>query len=870
MTRAIRALLARLVSSLRAIVGLRPDDDLRAELESHLQLHIDESIRRGMSFDEARRNALLAAGGLTVAAELGHERRGLPVVENFATDLRYALRALRSKPGYTAAVVLTLALGIGANSAMFTIVNAVVLRPLPYPRPDRIVSLSVSQKGEDIGVADDRSYFAWHDGARSLTLAAFAAMEGIVTTRAAGPESMRGMQITESYFSVLGVRPLTGRTFTADEYRPHGARVAMLSEGLWRRAFGADSSILGHTVEIDGAPATVVGIMPASLATQRPVMFWLPYRIEPPSNPSSTFFYFVLGRLRDGASMDAARAELLHISRQIDGQRSVPDRGIAPVLMTWHDRRYGDRRKPLLLFLSAVGVLLLIACANLANLTLARSADRQRETAVRLALGAGKWRVVRGMLYESALLSLGGALLGLVLGVTSIKYVVRLSPASVGNVGDIHLDAIVLLFTLVVAVATAGAFGFIPAVIAARAKVHQALSSGGPRSGGSKAQQFARRVLVVAQLATTLVLLTAAGLVTRTFWRVASIDTGFRSDHLIAATFRLPQSRYSPETAAPFLSELLARARRQPGVESAALVDAPPLMGGMTITTTDSAGRRSPPTTVVRVGPDYFRTIGATIQAGRAIDSTDRPGTTPAVVVNATLARRLFPSGSAVGRTVPLRGTNSLIVGVVHDVIQRDFEAAPAGAAYQPLAQSEMSTYMNLVVRTSGPIEPVETELTHIVQSIDRALAPPAFKAMSDAVAEEIAPRRFTFVLLSIFAALATALATIGLYGVLAHVVASRTREIGIRVALGADPRRVTRMVLWQGVVLALVGVGIGAIASTFTVRTVRTLVYGMSVYDPWTFAAGATLLIGVCLAASYVPARRASRVDPVIALRAD
>lgn len=866
---ALRALLARSIASLRTLAGSpRADAEMRDELESHLAMHVEENLRRGMTPETARRDALLAAGGLTLAAESVRERHGLAPVENVVTDLRYAARALRSKRGFTAAVVLTLGLGIGANTAMFTIVNAVVLRPLPYPRPDRIVSLSVSYKGVDAEVVDDRDYFAWSGAATSLTMAAVGGMTGVVTT-GFGPEEIRGTAVTAPYFDVFGVRPLIGRTFTAEDERPNRPRVIVLSEQLWRRGFGAERSIVGRAVTLDGKLVTVVGVLPASFTSPRRAQFWLPYHLEPATG-GSTFYYQTVARLRDGVSLSAARAELATITRRIDAQRPATERGLGPVVMTLHERRYGDRRRPLLLLFAAVGVLLLIACANLANLALARAASRHREFAVRLALGAGRWRLVRYMLCESVLLALGGAALGLALSMASVGYVVRLSPASVGNAEGIRIDSTVLLFTLGVAVAAGVIFGLIPAFAAARGDLHRALSAGGPRAGGSPRQQLARRVLVVGQLATALVLLTAAGLVARTFWRVASIDPGFRPERLVAATVRLPEPRYSDRTAGPYFEELLERVRHLPGVESAALADTPPLAGvRMSVTTKDSAGRETPRMDVVAVGPDYFRTIGATIVAGRPINPTDAEASPRVVVVNATLARQLFPGTTAVGKTMAFRG-GATIVGVASDVLQRELEHAEPRVVYMPVTQDGMSTYMRVMVRASGPPGSVEAAVTQIARSIDPALPPPAFTTMDQALAEAVAPRKFTFVLLGIFAALAASLAVIGLYGVLAHLVAARTREIGIRVALGADSRRVTRLVLGQGMALAIMGVGVGVAASLATVRTVRTLVYDMSVYDPWTFAAGATLLVVVSAVASYVPARRASRVDPMVALRAE
>jgi len=842
-------------------------------------MHIDENLRRGMSPDEARRAAHLATGGLTAAAESAREQRGLPLVEGLVDDVRYAARALVAKPGYSIAVVLTLALGIGANTAMFTIVNAVVLRALPYPQPDRLLSISTSSKGEDRGVVDDVNFVAWRDNAHTVTLSVARGTDGVFTT-AGGPEELSGMQVSTDYFSVFGVRPVTGRTFTNEEDRPGGAPVVVVREDLRQRLLGTDQPMVGRVVTIDGVPHTVIGELPASFATSRHALYWVPLRMREPERPHaltraqpgvSTFFYSVYARLRDGASIQSARAELGLITKRAESERESEWRGITPVVMTLHERRFGDRRKPLLLLFSAVGVLLLITCANLANLSLARAAGRQREMAVRLALGAGRWRLARALLCESTLLALAGGAAGLLVAKASVAYIAHLSPPSLAGIEGITVDTSVLAFTLGVALITGFAFGVAPAAAAARGDINGILSLAGSRSTASAAQQTTKRLLVVAQLATALVLVTAAGLVTRTFVRVASIHTGFEPEHLAEVTLRLPQSRYDAARATVFFDALLPRVRALPGVLLAAYVRGSPLGRAFTFTTTDSAGHKSAPIDAVEAGGDYFRTIGATIREGRAFDDRDRAGAERVVVINDVLANRVFPQGGAVGRTVTsYGGSTARVVGIVNNIVQRELEAAPSPAVYLPIRQEGLGTYVNLMVRTEGRPAAVQPSIVRLVQALDPSLAPPPIALMADVVDVQIAPRRFTFVLLAIFAALALLLAVIGLYGVLANLVADRAREIGIRVALGANPGRVTRLVLAQGAALATIGIGLGMAGSVIAVRSVRSLVYDMSVYDPWTFAAGASLLAFVSLLAAYIPARRASRVDPVIALRAE
>jgi len=581
-------------------------------------------------------------------------------------------------------------------------------------------------------------------------------------------------------------------------------------------------------------------------------------------------YYDVVGRLRDGATAEGLRSELAAITRRLDATRPVPERGLTPIVMTLHDRLFGERRTPLLLLFGAVGILLLIACANLANLALARTTGRRREIAVRLALGASSWRLVRYALSESLLVSVGGAGLGLVLSEAAVRYFTRLSPASVGKVEGIHADARVLLFTLAVAAVAGIVVGLIPALFAIRQDPQQALAAGSARVSGSVRQRLLRSILVIGQLATALVLLTAAGLVARTFARVASIDPGFHAAGLVAATLRLPEPRYTDSTAGAFFDQILERVRRVPGVEAAALVDAPPLGGmRMSVSTKDSAGRETPRIDVIAVGPQYFRAVGARIVEGRPIDESDRPGAPRVVVVNATLARLLFPGTSAVGKTMQYHGP-ATIVGVVSDILQRDLEIAPTPMVYPPLAQEGVNSYMRVLARTSGSISSLEGAMAQISRTIDASLPPPKFTRMDEALAESVAPRKFTFVLLGIFAALAATLAVVGLYGVLAHVVADRTREIGIRAALGADRRRVIGLIVKQGAVLVSVGIAGGMMGALALARLVMSLLYGVSPHDALTLTTVPLLLGGVAMLATLVPAWRAARVDPVIALRAD
>jgi predicted permease len=862
LTRHLRAFSARLIG---LFGGNRADAEVREEFESHLAMRVEENLRRGMTPEDARREALLDSGGLTAAAEAVRERRGLPTVDALRTDLRFAVRTLWFNRGYSLAVIATLALGIGANAAMFSIVNAVVLRPLPYPDPDRIVSLTVRDDKADRGVVDEHSFAEWARSARSVAVAINNGTSSVFTFPG-GAEEIDGRLAAANYFDVIGVRPMMGRVFTADEDRPGGPSVVVISEQLWRRAFAADASILGKTVQMNDRQTTIIGVMPASVGTSR-TQFWRPMRFTP-SSGGSTFYYGVTGRLRDNETIETARAELTALMRRVEATNPNAAKGLTPVVMTLHERRYGASRTPLLLLFGAVGVLLLIACANIANLSLARATRREREFAVRTALGASRGRLMQQAMVESVLLSAIGAAIGLALSTSAVAYFSRLSPSSVANVEHIRVDGSVLGFTLLVAVATGVLFGLVPVLSARRIALNDALSNGSPRSTGGRRVQWVRRGLVVAQLATALVLLTGAGLVTRTFWRVTSIDPGFRVDHMLVAQVNLPRSRYTATSAAPFFAELIARVRRAPGVEAAGYSDAAPLSGvTMTFSWSDNDGKKSPPLDALSVEPGYFETIGARLVEGRFITEADKPGAPKAVVINETAARTFFPGRSALGQR--MSSSELTVVGVVKDFRQRALEAVPTSVGYLARAQDGGGVRTQLVVRTAAP-EALETFIRQTIRSLDPALVPPTITTMEQTLSESVAPRRFLFTLLALFAGLAATLAVVGLYGVLAYLVAERTREIGIRVALGADARRVRRLIIGQGMTLTAVGVVLGLAASIAAVRTLRTMMYDMSVYDTRTFVAGAVLLGGVAFLASWVPARRAGRVDPMTALRAE
>ena len=853
-------------------------DELSDEIQSHIEEKTDELVARGMPRGAAEREARRAFGDVTRVKEAaGDVWRFETLLSNLATDVRHALRGLINKPGYTIAVILTLALGIGANAVVFALVNAVVLRPLPYPDPDRIISLSQRSQmedGRDPGTLHDLPYADWIALTRSVeSSAAYESTKSVLSTPD-GPSRINGLLAMPAYFGIFGVRPLLGRTFDDSEAQVGAPQVVVLSEQLWRERFGADSAVLGRSASFNGVQRTVIGVLPASFTYGREERFWIPLRIAPKrianAESGEVIAYSVVARLRDGATLEAVRAELATVFAGLKRDGFGPDVG-RPVVMTLHERRQGDTRRPLLLLFGAVGVLLLTACANIANLALARAARREREFALRLSLGASRWRIVRFVLIESLALSAGGTLLGLLLVSASLGWFVRISPGSIGNAGGIEVSGVLIAYASAVALITALLFGLVPALSAARAALSHTLARGTLHTAGSKRQLHARRALVIGELAVALVFLTGAGLVAKTFWRVASVDPGFRPEKLLVTSIELGEYRYKDATAEAFFDQLVARIRREPGVLSVSNTRFAPMTGSGSISVAiemDSAGRRRTGWREVGVDPEYLRTIGAQLVAGRFFSPDDRFGAPRVAVVSEEYVRVNLGGAPAIGRTI---GRNQTIVGVMKDIAQEATDGMRFPLVFFPLAQMRgEGRFRQIIVRTAGEPEKLQAAIRQVMQSIDPGQPPPTFTTMERALAAVVAPRRFTLVLLGAFAALAFSLAVIGLYSVLAYLVTERTREFGIRLAMGADPGRVTRMVLGHGLRLTITGLVLGGAVSIAAVRVLRSWMYEMSVYDAQTFSAVAALLCGVALIASWLPARRASRVDPIRALRAD
>jgi putative ABC transport system permease protein len=862
----------------RRLFGRRPVAEVEAELRLHVELLAEALVGRGMNESDARREAERRMGNLRdvrdacieIDTRLRRRETVTAMWETFTQDIRLAGRMFARQKLWTALAVITLGLGIGANSALFSIVNAVLLRPLPFVNPDRIMSISSAFDGTDAGGVLEPTYAAWK--AREKSFAVFAAYRGTSTVlRGAGdPEVVNGRMATYGFFSVFGTRPLLGRIFSADEDQQGSAPVVILSEQVWRRLYGGDSSIVGRSILLDQDPATVIGVMPASFTTNASAQYWIPYRMKLPAPSGATFFTSVIARLAPGVSLESAHAELQAL---MPPPRQASKVTVTPVVMTLHERRFGDTRPALLMLIAAVGVLLLIACANVANLLLARMARRQREFAVRAAIGASSWRLVRFTLCESTLLAMMGAAVGLLIARVALGTFVRLSPPVISRAEGIAIDPTVALFAIGIALVTGVVFGLIPAVQVRRVDVNTVLTNNAARMSGSTGQKWMRRGLVVMELATALMLVTGAGLLMKSFARVVSIDPGMDPSKLAVVTVDLSRGRYKERPAViDFYRRFLDGVKAIPGVEAVSLIDAPPLGGvRMSRRATLPDGRPGVQLDISAVDPDYFRTAGIQIAAGRAFDASDVATSEPVVILNETAART-WRGGVKVGETMPWDDKTSLrVVGIARDVLQHGVEDAAPAVAYLPMTQGGgPAHYMTVLARTTGNPASVIPAIRDVMRRLDRQQPLPEIETLERRMSSAVAPRRFTFALLSVFASLGAVLAMIGLYGVMSYLVTERTNEIGVRVALGADRRRIMRFVVGEGMLLAAAGVTLGLAGSLAGVRLLRTMLFRVSVYDPSIFAAGAVLLIATALIACLIPARKAAGLDPVEALRAN
>ncbi|HKP11016.1 MAG TPA: ABC transporter permease [Blastocatellia bacterium] len=856
----------------------RRDEELDEEIRAHLEMATRDRMERGQSAEQARNAALREFGNVSLIKEVTRDMWSWTRFEQFAQDLRFGARMLAKRPGFALVAILTLALGIGANTAIFTVIYGVLLRPLPFNDPDRVVWMwgAVRDRGNRASVSplDFLDYRA-----RSQSFEEFAASISIpisfTLTGSGEPERLSGAAVTTNYFAALGAKPMLGRSFVSDEEQAGRDRAVILSHSLWQRRFGADPQIVDRTITLDGQSFTVVGVMPPAIRFPFDADLWRPISFDanPEMRQRKAHFLRPIGRLRADVTLDRAQAEIDTIARQLEEQYPDTNTKWTMLLVPLQERIVGDIRPTLWILLGAVAFVLLIACSNVANLLLARSAARHREMAIRLALGASRWRIVRQMLTESLLLSLAGGVLGVLLALWGVGVLVSFSDASIPRAAEIGVNAPVLAFTLIISLITGTLFGLVPALGASRPDLHDALKEG-TRSVGS-ARNRLRSFLVVVECTLAVVLLIGAGLLIKSFVRLQQVSPGFEAERVLTMRLDLPPTRYAtPQQAASFFQRLQQSVAALPGVEAVGMISELPLSGQPNDGPFAIEGRppdapdQRPLADFRRVNHEYFRALGIPLLRGRPFTEQESQQSANVVIVSERLAEQYFPDEEAVGKHLRLDFMSKApyeIIGVVGDVRHRALAFDVYPAMYLPTLSLPRT---NLVVRAAGDPASLAIAVRKEVTAIDPQQPVAAVKTMGQWVSESVAQPRFRTLLLGIFAAVALLLSVIGIYGVMSYVVAQRTREVGIRMALGARPRDVLKLVVGQGMRLALAGVAIGVVAAYALTRLLETLLYEVSATDPATFAAIALLLTGVALLACYMPARRAAKVDPTVALR--
>lgn len=862
----------------------RVDQEFSEELQVYVDMLTEAKLRQGLSPREARRRALVEVGGVEQVEERVREIRMGQFIETAWRDVRLGVRTLVHSPIFTAVTVLSLALGIGANTAIFSVVNGLLLRPLPYSEPEQIVHVwhtppQQSFPGLDRFSVSPANYFDWKAQSSSFQQMAVYSDTRLSLSTSNDPLPLIGGVVSSDFFSVLRANAMQGRTFTPDEEQPGRDQVVVIGHGLWQRAFGANPNIIGQTLTLNSRSYTVVGIMPAGFEFPREAELWVPLAWdEKERQVRSIHDYLVLARLKDNVSLEQAKAEMNTISSRLEQQYPEENSGWGAVVIPLRDDLVGDIRLALLVLFCAVGFVLLIACANVANLMLARGANRRKEFAVRIALGAGRARLVRQLLTESVLLAVSGGLLGLLLAIWGSRMLVRLG--DLPNSGDIGIDTWALGFTLLVSFAAGIIIGIVPALQFTRTSISETLKQGSGRSGGTSLKQHTRKALVISEVALSLVLLIGAGLMIRSFWKLQNVDPGFDTRNGLTMSVMLTFVRYpEPHQRLAFFDRAIEQIRAVPGVVSVGATTRVPLTGGGSTQPFTIEGRpagtiaEQPMAQTRYISTDYFTAIGIPLRQGRVFTDYDRDKSVPVIIISEAMARRFFPGENPVGkRLTPSfhseEGARE-IVGIVGDVKATGLDVDSAAMMYMPYKQAAMP-FTSFVVRTASNPESLIQPVSKAIYSIDKEQALTNVQTLDQVLAESLSNRRFNMTLLLTFAGVALVLAAVGVYGVMNYTVTLRRRELGIRMALGAKTTDVLRLVLRQGLTLTLIGVAAGLISAYGLTRLMASLLYGVTATDYLTFGSVSAVLVAVGLAASYVPARRATKVNPTIALRAE
>jgi predicted permease len=848
--------------------------DIEEELRIHVEMETEINIKRGMPPDEARAVALKSFGDLGRNTERGYDIRGGGWLEELWQDLRYGARRLLNSPGFTATVLFTLALGIGANITIFSVVNAVLLRPLPYPEAGRLVYLWSEAPMQNIRerASAYANFSEWRSQNKSFEDLAVFDPTVVTLTGAAEPEQVMSIRASANLFSLLGVTPLLGRTFTADDEQQK-LRVVVLSHGLWRRRFGASPGILGQTVEIDGVSSQVIGVMPESFLPGRENRIWEPHTLFPDweaqKTQRGTGSWQVVGRLKPQVSLAQAQAEMNTIAQRLEQAYPDANKGLGVNLVPFQLQFTGSNvRLALWMLFGAVVLVLLIACTNVANLMLARGIAREREMAIRMALGAGRMRLVRQLLTECSLLALLGGAVGLLMAVWGIRAVLSFSPANLPRLDGVAIDAKALAFTTIVSLLTGLLFGLAPALKISQTQPGAALKAGRSASGG---------LLVIAEFGLAVLLLTGAGLLLRSFSKLQAVDPGFDPSRVLSMQLT-PERNSAADQWRVFYGQVSERIAALPGVEAIGLTSEIVISGNPDgLITVEGAATEVAATARIPFRRDViseglFQTLRVPLRTGRFFNAQDNQGAVPVTIINETMARRFWPGEEALGKRFKLGAAQSdspwlAVVGVVGDMRRQNLESQPIAQIFRPYLQSSERRLI-LLIRITGEPTQLAPLVRNEIRAIDKTVLINGFSTLESLLARNVAQRRFQTWLLTLFSALALLLSAVGIYGLIHQSVALCTREIGTRMALGAQTRDVLRLVIGQGMRLALCGIGIGLLAAFGLTRVLTGLLFGVTATDPTTFVATPLLLLLVALLACYLPARQATKVDPLVALR--
>jgi len=801
----------------------------------------------------------------------------ITVMQTLWQDLRYCVRSLAKSPGFAVLAILALGLGIGANTAIFSVVNGVLLRPLAYGDPGRLVV--ILHEGQSPVSPDD--YLDWRRQSRSFQQMGAAQVWSAALTGRDNAEELPGMQVSPNMFSILGVPPLRGRTFEAGDDQPARGHVAVLSYQLWQRRFGADPKIVGREIKLNGESYTVNGVMPESFhfapfwATN--VDVWVPLLLDKRLNDRGGRSLRIFARLRDGVPLQQAQADIDVICRRLAQQYPATNTDMTAQVTPLQEKVVANIRPTLLVLLGTVGFVLLIACSNVANLMLVRANGRKKETAVRLALGSSRWRVIRQSLVESMLLSVAGAAVATVIASWGIAGLIASLPAgSLPRLDDVGIDKTVLLFTVLVALATGVVCGLAPALRAFRTDLQESLKSGGRGSTAGRSEHRTRALLVISEVALALVLLVGAGLMLRTFQQLQAVDPGFDPHHLLTLEVAAGGKAYrTGPSRIRFFEQLRPRLEALPGVQSVSLINHLPVSGDIWTLGIIIYGRPDPPpgqqpTAAYRVvQPGYFATMKIPMLQGRDFDNHDIRDTTPVAIVNEVLAKRHWPGENAIGQRLRLGANWMTIVGIIKNVKQTDWTENPDDEIYLPHAQSDAGfSFMTVVMRAHGDPLALRKPVEEQVRSLDKDVPIAHVQSMEQVIADKLWRGRLAMTLLGLFAAVAVSLAALGIYGAITYSVSQRTGEIGIRMALGARSGDVLRMILLQGLTVVGIGITVGLFGAWMLTRTLGSLLFGVTARDPVTFIAVPIILIALSVVACCLPALRASKVDPVTALK--